>query len=610
MDRIATAPQAQTGSEINEVQRGLAAGRCNAGRPRQTAELTSGLERHVLRGSRRLGTFPGALAVPKPLRCRQATTLLTALNLAQSTLAPGRQAAQPTPPAARRGKLDPVESKARERGIEQAAHAMPCPRHATRQTANEFTLSTRNFGPSGGIMARTTHRVPINAGHNVSGHNVAHLSTSAPVANGRGRIAAQEIPAIEAERVGMSTQRLERVAQLNQRYVDEGKVAGILTAVLRDGKLVHQSAAGSKSVADPTPLSMDAIFRVYSLSKPITSVAAMQLYEKGKFQLTDPVAKFIPEFKELTVLKGGEAVPLKTRMTMHQLLTHTAGLSYGADPNDPLDKLYAEADLWNSKNMDEFAQKVARIPLKHEPGMQWHYSVATDLLGLVVERLSGQRLDEYFNEHIFKPLDMVDTGFEVPEEKADRFLPNHIRDRDTGKVCLVPESGILQVRGSSALDDAGAARQYHDVTLFAGGAGLVSTLRDYTRFAEAVRARGVLNGTRILGSKTTNYMAMNHLPGVLKGGYSGAPLTGAGAPIQGCGFGLGYAVNVDPTKYGVIGSSSQLYWNGAAGSAFLIDPEEDLVAVSLMHLLNPWPSYPKDLRVATYQGILESRARN
>ncbi len=426
---------------------------------------------------------------------------------------------------------------------------------------------------------------------------------------------AKEIPTIGAEGVGMSTERLERVAQMNQRYVDEGKMVGILTAVVRDGKLVHQSAVGTRGLNDPRPLAMDDLFRIYSMTKPITAVAIMQLYERGQFHLSDPVAKFIPEFKNMTVIKDGKEVPAEQQMTMHHLLTHTAGFSYGSVMNPdgtftsshPSDRRFNEANLWQARDLDEFAEKLAQVPLRYEPGTQWHYSVAVDVTGLVVQRISGQPFDEYLTEHIFNPLDMVDTFFAVPPDKADRFLPVHYRDMETGKTHLIPPEGSPDVRFSIFYPCA-AQCDFTDVSLFLGGGGLVSTLRDYVRFAEALRAGGSLDSTRILSPKTINYMTMNHLPAVLRGGFNGEPEK---YPLlrrhPGVGFGLGFSIIQDlPANY-ALGSVGQYYWAGAAGTAFWIDPVEDIVIVSMMQLINPWFSYRRDVRNATYQAILESK---
>ena len=413
---------------------------------------------------------------------------------------------------------------------------------------------------------------------------------------------AKEIPVVKAEREGMSSERLKRVAEMNDRYTSTGKIAGIVTAVLRNGKIVHQSASGVKSVEDDRPIEMDDLFRIYSMTKPIAATAAMQLYEQGMFQLTDPVAKFIPELKNLQVMKGGRVVPVQNQMTMQQLLNHTAGLSYGFDPNDPVDQAYQKADLFGAKDLDDFIAKVAELPLMYEPGEQWHYSIAVDVTGLVVQRLSGQPFDVYLQENLFDPLDMKDTFFAVPEAKKSRFLANHVLNPATGKPVLIdPENPALPGNASCS-----AMCNYEEVTLYSGGGGLVSTLRDYVRYAEAMRD-GELDGVRILSPKTVQYMRMNHLPSAIAGGGgSGEQPNLVGTRLGGFGFGLGFGTVEDTTGQGVIGSTGSYYWGGAAGTVFWIDPVEDIVVVSMMQLMGGWPSYRPDLRVATYQAIIDS----
>lgn len=419
-------------------------------------------------------------------------------------------------------------------------------------------------------------------------------------------VLAKEIPNTKAERVGMSSERLKLIETMNQRYVDDGKIVGLLTAVARDGRIVHTSAVGNKGLEDSRPLEMDDLFRIYSMTKPITAVAIMKLYEQGKFHLTDPVSKFVPEFKNLTILVDGEAVPVTTPMTMQHLLTHTAGLSYGFDPSDPVDKLYNEAQLWHAKDLDDFAARLGKLPLKFQPGERWHYSVAVDVTGLIVQRLSGLSFDTYLQENLFDPLDMKDTFFSVPADKIDRFLPNHTLDPKTGKPRSFSAQGT-DIDAAQVLDGCRAMCDYKNVSLFSGGGGLVSTLRDYVRFAEAVRNGGELDGVRILSPKTVAYMARNHLPASVQGGGSGEQPNLGGATLNGFGFGLGFGVVTDTAAAGVIGSDGQYYWGGAAGTVFWIDPVEDLIVVSMMQLMGGWPSYRPDLRVATYQSILETR---
>ncbi|MEM7097228.1 MAG: serine hydrolase domain-containing protein [Pseudomonadota bacterium] len=408
-------------------------------------------------------------------------------------------------------------------------------------------------------------------------------------------VLAKDLPNTRPEREGFSSERLQRITDITQRYVDEGKLAGVITMVARRGKIVHFEAVGNRGVNDDRPLEKDHLFRIYSMTKPITAVAAMQLYEQGKFHLSDPVSKYVPELKDLKVLNAeGELVPVAREMTMQQLLTHTTGLSYGFNPQgDPVDKLYVDAQLWNSKDLDDFAQKISQLPLKFQPGDQWHYSIAVDVTGLVVQRISGQPFDEYLQEHIFDPLGMDDTFFAVPDDKLDRFLPNHYIDPNTGALSQIPE-------GQGA-----AMQDYRDVTLFSGGGGLVSTTMDYMKFAEAMRNDGELNGVRILGPKTVAYMATNHLDASIVSGGSGEQPT-LGRELRGFGFGLGFGLVTDPAAAGVMGSAGEFNWGGAAGTVFWIDPVEELVVVGMIQLMgSPYP-FRSDLKVATYQALTES----
>ncbi len=408
---------------------------------------------------------------------------------------------------------------------------------------------------------------------------------------------AKPLPSVKAERQGFSTERLQRITEVTQEYVDEGKLAGVITMVARNGKIVHFEAVGQRGAEDSTPLQKDDLFRIYSMTKPITAAAAMQLYEQGKFALSDPVSKFVPELKNLKVLNAdGEQVPAAREMNMRQLLTHTAGLSYGFNPKgDPVDQYYVDAKLWAAKDLDDFAVKLAQIPLKFNPGDQWHYSVAVDVTGLVVQRISGQPFDEYLEEHIFTPLGMEDTFFEVPEDKLDRFLPNHYIDPKTRGLAQIPEGG------TDAMQD------YKKVTLFSGGGGLVSSTMDYMKFAEAMRNGGELNGVRILSPKTVNYMRQNHLPAsIVAGGNGEQPTLGSTTNGAGFGFGLGFGLVTDAVAAGVMGSNGEFNWGGAAGTVFWIDPVEDVVVVGMIQLMgSPYP-FRSDLKIATYQALTES----
>ena len=417
----------------------------------------------------------------------------------------------------------------------------------------------------------------------------------------------QTLPTARPEAVGISTGRLQRITQMTQGYVDEGKIAGIITLVARHGKIVHFEAVGNKGVADTRPLAKNDLFRIYSMSKPITAVAAMQLYEQGKFHLSDPVAKFVPELEHLTLWQEGEraaedgrAIPIKTAMTMQHLLTHTAGLSYGFDPTDPVDQQYIEADLWAASDLDDFAKKLGQLPLKYEPGQRWHYSVAVDVTGLVVQRLSGQPFDEYLAEHVFQPLGMTDTFFSVPADRQARFLPNHYLDAETGTAQLLTPENISEgrlTRGCAAMCD------YREVTLFSGGGGLVSTTLDYWKFTEMLRNGGTFNGARLLSPKTIHYMTQNYLPSITAGGGNGEQPALGGRALQGFGFGLGFGIITDPVAARVMGSAGEYFWGGAAGTVFWIDPKENLIVIGMMQLMRGWPGFRPDLKVASYQAL-------
>ena len=401
---------------------------------------------------------------------------------------------------------------------------------------------------------------------------------------------ARELPKVRPDRAGMSAERLDRIAELARDYTESGKLAGVLTMVARDGRVVHVSAVGQRGVYDDRPLPEDALFRIFSMSKPITAVAAMMLYEEGKFQLGDPVSKFLPELAELDVLVDGERVPAQNGMTMQQLLTHTAGFSYGFDPTDPVDKLYNEAQVLRAKDLDEFIDRLATLPLKYEPGTQWHYSVAVDVTGAVIERISGQSFGAFLQERLFDPLDMHDTFFQVPPDKMDRFLPNHGWDAENSKLVAFDDSEFVDYTGGTIMES--------------GGGGLVSTARDYLRFAEMVRAGGELHGVRILSPKTVEYMAADHLPGSIDAGGEGE------RPVVnllnlGSGFGLGFGVVRDPVLTGVIGSPGEYSWGGAAGTIFWIDPVEEIVVVSMIQLMgSPWP-LRAELKVLSNAAIME-----
>ena len=394
---------------------------------------------------------------------------------------------------------------------------------------------------------------------------------------------------------GLSLERLQRVSRLTERYVAEGKLPGTLTLVARRGHVAHLEANGHVDVEAGTPVARDTIFRIFSMSKPITSVALMTLYEEGHFQLDDPVSQFIPGFKDLTVFEGGTADSYTTRpvdreMTIRDLLTHTSGLTYGFMNTNVVDELYRERGVEGSATIEEMAQKLCDVPLQFSPGTKWRYSVATDVCGYLVQAISGIRFDEYLRTRIFEPLGMVDTGFHVPADKAHRLAANYQR---------TPDDGLKLV------DPPATSRYLTEPTYHSGGGGLVSTIDDYYRFAAMLLGKGQLDGVQILGRKTVELILMNHLP-------TGGDLTSMGqavfseTPYDGIGFGLGFSVMLDPSNAKILGTPGEGAWGGAASTYFWVDPGEELIVILMTQLL-PSSSYPirREMRVAAYQAIVD-----
>ena len=317
----------------------------------------------------------------------------------------------------------------------------------------------------------------------------------------------------------------------------------------------------------------------------------MMLYEEGAFQLNDPVSKFLPQFANMKVWTMEGTVDSKKPITMHQLLTHTAGLSYGFDPDNPVDKLYREFRKKPAADLDAFIDKLVKLPLLFEPGERWHYSVASDVLGAVAEKISGMSFAEFLKQRVFDPLEMDNTFFNVPAEKADRFATNHRWDTES-------EQLIPLLAGSAFYSS------HTDVSLFLGGQGLVSTIGDYMKFAEMMRNGGKLNGTRLLSPKTIEFMTQNHLDATTQVSSSGeAPSGTLSANLQGTGFGLGFGIIMDPTKWGAMSSAGTYFWGGAAGTVFWIDPVEDIVGIGMLQLMgSPWP-FRREMMVMTYQAM-------
>jgi CubicO group peptidase (beta-lactamase class C family) len=404
---------------------------------------------------------------------------------------------------------------------------------------------------------------------------------------------------------GMSTARLRRIDRhLEKNYVETGKIAGALTLVARHGEVTHCVAVGEMDGERHKPMRDDTIFRIYSMSKPITSVALMTLYEEGLFQLDDPVHRFIPEWENLGVWVSGAYPNFVTRrperaMSMRDVLSHQSGLTYGFHMRNSVDAAYRQLEIvaragdlgLPALTLKQTVERMAQIPLLFTPGSAWNYSVSTDICGYLVEVLSGQPFDRYLEERLFRPLRMVDTAFHVPDQKLDRFA-----------ACYAPKPG----GGRVLQDDPEQSSYRRPPTLLSGGGGLVSTISDYHRFAQMLLNGGHLDGERILSRKTIELMTLNHLPGGQDLQAVAPPGLFSEAVMSGTGFGLGFSVLLDRSKAQIPGSPGQYAWGGAASTAFWIDPVEDLLLVFMTQLL-PSSTYPfrRELQVLVNAAIVD-----
>jgi len=393
--------------------------------------------------------------------------------------------------------------------------------------------------------------------------------------------------------VGLNAACLNRIAPHLNRYVDDGKLPGYLVMVARRGKVAYLNHYGLSDVERQKPVNEETIFRIYSMTKPITSVALLQLYEKGLFQLDNPVSRFIPAFKDLMVYVGGDAdnfyvTDPRREMTIRDLFTHTAGLTYTNRGEHALNELYRRRGV-DKGSLQDMIDALAGLPLQFQPGTEWNYSVATDVLGYLIEVISGQTLDAYFAEHILGPLGMVDTAFTVPADKVERFAANY----------EYAEGGFR------LLDDPASSAYLQPPLRRSGGGGLVSTCADYLRFAQMLLNKGTLGGVRILGRKTVELMTANHMPNNGDLSSMGMPVFSE-TPYAGIGFGLGVSVMLNPATAQILGSPGEFAWGGAASTAFWVDPVEEQIVIFLTQLM-PSSSYPirRELRVLTYGAIEE-----
>ena len=411
----------------------------------------------------------------------------------------------------------------------------------------------------------------------------------------------KDLPTVRPEIVGMSSERLARIKPLLQRYVDEGKVAGIQTLIARKGKIVHFEQVGKLDLDTHSALREDSLFRIYSMTKPITTTAAMILYEEGKLQLDDPVEKYLPAFKNKKVLVDGELVDATHAITIRELMSHTAGLTYGIFGNSVIDQKYRvamfgeghqfsfnnttiNADASKIKTLDDLVSAIGPIPLQYQPGTQWVYSLSVDILGAVVEKVSGQSLDVFMLERLFKPLKMNDTFFEVPKEKLQRF--GTLQAKDAG--------GKLMV-----IDRPKTSDFANNVTFFSGGGGLVSSAMDYLRYSQMMLNGGELDGIRILSPTTIDLMTRDQLTQSARLGYD--PRPGIMGDVS---FGLGFGLAVKAPRVRS-GSKGSYRWAGIAGTDFWIDPKEDLTAMILVQMMGYPPALRNEFKTLVYQAITE-----
>ena len=373
------------------------------------------------------------------------------------------------------------------------------------------------------------------------------------------------------ESLGFSPERLSRLHEAMQLPVNEKSLAGVVTLLIRHGKLVEERAYGVKDLASGAPMTNDTIFRIYSMTKPVTGVAMMILYEEGKWHPSDPISKFIPEFADVKVFKGMDANgAMITEAPAHaptiaELLTHTAGLTYGLFGTTPVDKAYMSKNCFASANLHDMTKCFAGLPLLYQPGSKWVYSVSMDIQGYIIEKLSGKPLPEFLEERIFKPLRMTDTAFFVPKEKRNRFATLYSGGPD----------GKLVVTGEAA----GPRADYVSTPgAPSGGGGLVSTAKDYARFAQMLLNHGDLDGTRILSPATVDLMTSNHLsPKLMTGEFS----IGNATMRPGHGWGYDLAVIHDPPTADEVVGKGTFYWEGAAATWFWVDPANDLVFIGM-----------------------------
>lgn len=386
---------------------------------------------------------------------------------------------------------------------------------------------------------------------------------------------------------GFSADRLMRIDDVMNDYINQQKLAGTVTLVARNGEIAHLAAHGNKDREASDAMTTDTIFRIYSMTKPITAVAAMTLWEQGKFHMNDPIDKYLPELSNLKVYVSGSGDEMvledaKFPIKIIDLFMHTAGFSYGFTGSE-VDKLYrASAIGLGQASPDTVLKELAKLPLNHQPGTQWHYGVNTDVIGFLVEKLAGMKLGEYMQEVIFEPLNMVDTSFYVKAENVSRFAQIY-GPNDKGQTTVVEQEPLGDYLSDPAIHN--------------GGGGLTSTIGDYYKFAQMMLNEGEYNGVRILGRKTVQYLTSNHLPENL------VPFS---ADATGEGYGLAMSVTVDEDQVKFMSSTGNYGWGGAASTYFRVDPKENLIMISMTQFLPMgFHAYHDDFRNLVYQALVD-----
>lgn len=401
-------------------------------------------------------------------------------------------------------------------------------------------------------------------------------------------IQAESWKTIKPEKVGLSSERLGRITATLQAHVNEGRLAGAVALIARHGEIAYLQSFGKADIAQDIAMAPDTIFRIYSMTKPVTTVGAMMLYEQGLFRLNDPISKYLPELADLEVYvapeeEGGEASaePMARPITIRDLMRHTSGFTYGFFGDTAVDRSYLMSGiLFRDKDLAETVTKLGERQLLYQPGTVWNYSVSTDVLGRLIEVVSGMPVDKYFEERIFEPLGMTDSAFYVTPDKLGRLSAVYTTGED-GKI--TPSTSMMQQDFTK------------ETTYFSGGGGLVSSTLDYYKFTQMLLNGGELNGVRLLGRKTIEHMTADHLGDMAPPSFLGDGWT----------FGLGFGVLKDPARSGEMGSAGNYYWGGAASTLFWNDPVEDMTAILMIQMMPFDGQFGRQFEVLTYSAIVD-----